>query len=332
MSAETALAVRYHETGKPAEVLRVEPVELPPPGPGEARVRLLAAVINPSDLGMIGGSYGRLRELPAVAGREGLGEVVALGEGVSTPAVGTRVRMPEGPGVWREAVNAPAGELLPVPGDLPVEQAAMAFINPPTAWRLLHDFGDAKPGDWVAQNAGNSAVGVYVAQLGRKLGLNVLSLVRDVTKWEKPLKQTGAAAVAADTADWPKQLEALTGGARPKLGLNSVGGESVSALIKAMADGGEVVTFGGMVGDKVRFPTRFLIFNDLRLSGFWLDRWYRTHSADEARAMLTEVFALIAEGTFQAPVAASYPLGQALEAVAHAGRSGREGKVILKGP
>ena len=68
-------AICHHAFGKPLEVLQLEKVARPEPSDGEVRVRLLAATINPSDYGMIGGSYGRLRELPAVAGREGVGVV-----------------------------------------------------------------------------------------------------------------------------------------------------------------------------------------------------------------------------------------------------------------
>lgn len=290
---------------------------------------LRCAVINPSDLGMIGGSYGRLRNLPAVAGREGVGEVIEVGRDVQRPAVGTRVRMPEALGVWQSEVIAPAQSLQIVPDNLALEQAAMAFVNPPTALRLLTDFIDLQPGDWVAQNAGNSAVGVYVAQLARKRGLNCLSLVRDAARWEKPLKDAGAVAVAQDEPDWPKKLDALTGGTRPRLGLNSIGGESVATLIKAMADDGEVITFGGMVGEKVRFPTRFLIFNNVALRGFWLDRWMRTQSPEAVQGCLDQVYALIAEGTFKAPVGATFPLSRAVEAVAAASAGGRDGKILL---
>ncbi len=322
-------AVRYHETGKPAEVLRVELLQPRPLQSGEVRVALRCAVINPSDLGMIGGTYGRLRELPAVAGREGVGEVIEVGEGVERPMIGTRVRMPEELGVWQSEVTAPAQSLRIVPENLPLEQAAMAFVNPPTALRLLTDFIELKPGDWIAQNAGNSAVGIYVAQLARKRGLHCLSLVRDATRWEAVLKQAGATAVVQDEPDWPKRLAEITGGARPRLGLNSVGGESVAALTKAMADDGQLITFGGMVGDKVRFPTRYLIFNNVALRGFWLDRWMRTQSPEAVQACLDQVFALIAEGTFKAPVAGRYPLSQAVEAVTAGSAGGRSGKVLL---
>ncbi|HAY99609.1 MAG TPA: hypothetical protein DCY38_02325, partial [Opitutae bacterium] len=87
-------AIRHHSFGEPLEVLQLEQIPRPDPEPGEVRVQLEAATINPSDSGMIGGSYGRLRELPAVAGREGVGVVEKLGTGVSGVALGTRVRFP----------------------------------------------------------------------------------------------------------------------------------------------------------------------------------------------------------------------------------------------
>ena len=86
----TARAVRYHATGKPEEVLRFEEISLAAPADDEALVQLEMAVIHPSDLGMISGTYGRLRDLPSVAGREAVGRVVQVGEKVSSVKVGDR--------------------------------------------------------------------------------------------------------------------------------------------------------------------------------------------------------------------------------------------------
>ena len=170
-------AIRHHEFGKPQDVLQLETVETPEPGPGQVRVKLLAATINPSDYGMIGGSYGRLRSLPTVAGREGVGVVEALGRGVSEPVPGTLVRFPE-TGTWQDYACMDAGDLLVVPNAVPVEQAAVSFINPPTAYCLLTRMVDLPAGSWIVQNAGNSAVGVSVIQMARALGLRTISQVR----------------------------------------------------------------------------------------------------------------------------------------------------------
>jgi NADPH:quinone reductase-like Zn-dependent oxidoreductase len=322
-------AVRYHERGKPEEVLKLEPMSVGQPGPGEALVALRAAVMHPSDMGMIGGTYGRLPDLPAVAGREGAGVVLAVGEGVTALTVGQQVKMPEALGAWRQAVVAPVEDLIAIPNAVPAEMAAQAFINPPTALRILRDFVDFKPGEWIIQNAANSAVGVSLIQLAHHCGLKTINVVRDAATWEPVLKDMGADVVVAEDSGYEKDIKSLTGGAKPRLGLNSIGGESVIRLIRCMADSATVVTFGGMVGDKVRFPTRNLIFNDLHLCGFWMDKWVRTHSREDFDAMQAEIFNLMAEGALKLPVDSTFPFEKAVEAVARANAGGRNGKVLI---
>jgi len=304
---------------------------VPEPGPGEVVVALRCAVINPSDMGMIGGSYGRLRALPAIAGREGVGEVVEIGKGVTEVKVGTKVRFPEEPGVWREAGTFAAKDLFVIPDDVPVDQSAMAFVNGLTAYMLLETFAaDLKPGDWVVQNAASSALGFAVTQLCRARGLRTLDVVRDL-RWENPLKEAGADAVVAEEPDYSKNIKAITGGARVALGINTVGGESVIRMIKGMSDAGTVVTLGGAATEAVRFPTRFLIFNDLRLRGFWMDKWTRTHTPEEYKEAMTGVFQLMAAGVLKMPVEKVYPLAQVKEAVARNLEKGRSGKILLVG-
>jgi NADPH:quinone reductase-like Zn-dependent oxidoreductase len=320
-------AVRHYEFGDPAEVLQTESLPVPEPGPGEVRVKLLAATINPSDYGMIGGSYGSLRELPAVAGREGLGEVDALGEGVDSVELGMRVRFPES-GAWQEFACVAAEDLFAVDPEVPVEQAAISFINPPTAYCLLHKIVDLAAGDWIVQNAGNSAVGLSVIQIAKAMGVKTISQVRREELVE-PLQAAGADHVVLEGSGWPKQVTELTGGAPIKLALNSIGGESATDQIKALGEGGTQVTFGGMVGDKVRFPTRFLIFNDVRLVGFWWDKFCKTQDLDAVRAVMDEVYAMMREGRLKLPIEASYPLSEIKEAIRH-DKSPKLGKVLLR--
>jgi len=321
------LAVRHHEFGDPAEVLEVESLPVPEPGPGEVRVKLLAATINPSDYGMIGGSYGRLRELPAVAGREGLGEIDALGEGVDSVELGARVRFPD-QGTWQGYACAPAEDLFLVDPSVPWEQAAISFINPPTAYCLLHRIVALQAGDWIVQNAGNSAVGLSVVQMAQALGIKTICQVRREELIE-PLRAMGADQVVMEGSGWPKQIKELTGGAPIKLALNSIGGESATDQIKALGEGGTQVTFGGMVGDKVRFPTRFLIFNDVRLVGFWWDKFCKTQGAEAVRGIMDEVYGLMRAETLKLPIEASYELSQIKEAIQR-DKSPKLGKVLIR--
>lgn len=320
-------AICHHEFGRPLEVLRLEDVKQAEPQVGEVRVRLLAATINPSDYGMIAGSYGRLRELPAVAGREGVGVVEAIGRGVTRVGVGARVRFPEA-GAWQETACMPAADLLLVPADVPIEQAAFSFINPPTAYCLLQKMVDLAPGSWVVQNAGNSTVGLAVIQMAKTMGFKTISQVRR-GELIAPLKALGADHVVIEGSGWAKQLKELTGGEPIQLALNSIGGESASDQIKALGEGGTQVTFGGMVGDLVRFPTRFLIFNDVRLVGFWWDQWCQKAGSQGLNQVMSAVYGMMRDGTLKLPVEATYSFAEYEAAIKH-DQQPRLGKVLLK--
>ncbi len=320
-----AHAIRYHQFGKPLDVLRHEELELGAPGPGEVQVRMLAASVNPSDFGMIAGTYGRLAELPAVPGREGVGEIVSTGEGVDQSWQGRRVRFPD-VGSWQTLANSPAKDIWFVPEDVPLDLAAMSFVNPPTAWRLLRD-AYLQRGDWVIQNAGNSAVGMFVIQMARHLGLKTISIVRREEVIPQ-LKAIGADHVFLDNDDYVKEIDAITEGKRPQLALNMVGGESAIRLIKSLGNGGRMVTFGGASFEPIRFPTRFFIFNDIVLKGFWMDRWFRSNSRERVNIMMSKIYALMRDGTIKAPVEARYPLSQFREAIERSNQP-RCGKVLL---
>ena len=320
-------AICHHEFGQPLDVLRLENVQQAEPQIGEVRVRLLAATINPSDYGMIGGSYGRLRELPAVAGREGVGVVEAIGRGVTSVGVGARVRFPEA-GAWQETACMAADDVLLVPADVSIEQAAFSFINPPTAYCLLQKMVDLAPGSWVLQNAGNSAVGLAVIQMARVLGFKTISQVRR-EELIAPLKALGADHVVIEGSGWAKQVNELTGGEPIQLALNSIGGASASDQIKALGEGGTQVTFGAMVADLVRFPTRFLIFNDVRLVGFWWDQWSQKAGAQGLNQVMSAVYAMMRDGTLKLPVEATYSFAEYEAAIKH-DQQPRFGKVLLK--
>ena len=320
-------AICHHEFGQPLDVLRLENVQQAEPQIGEVRVRLLAATINPSDYGMIGGSYGRLRELPAVAGREGVGVVEAIGRGVTSVGVGARVRFPEA-GAWQETACMAADDVLLVPADVSIEQAAFSFINPPTAYCLLQKIVDLAPGSWVLQNAGNSAVGLAVIQIAKVLGFKTISQVRR-KELIAPLKALGADHVVIEGSGWAKQVNELTGGEPIQLALNSIGGASASDQIKALGEGGTQVTFGAMVGDLVRFPTRFLIFNDVRLVGFWWDQWSQKAGAQGLNQVMSAVYAMMRDGTLKLPVEATYSFAEYEAAIKH-DQQPRFGKVLLK--
>lgn len=323
------LAAVYRKCGEPSQVVEAETIEIGEPARGQAVVKLLRASINPSDLGMIRGSYGRLRPLPAVAGREGVGEVVALGPGTKYPKVGSVVGLPPEPGAWSQYQICDASKLFVVPPSLPVDVCAMAFINPPTALCVLDNFEKLSEGDWSIQNGAGSALGYFVVQMCKARGIKTVNMMRNASLRRAELEAIGADIVVDESEFDARKIRELTGG-RLKLGLNQIGGASVSNMIKAMGDSATVVTVGGMVSDPVRFPTRFLIFGDLRLRGFWWDKFQRTHGPDAVKKILDRVFEMVSSGVLKAPVDSVYGMKNVKEALARACENSRSGKVMLE--
>src|SRR5207253_6089358 len=178
MRKETINVAVYSAHGNPADVLRVESQPWPRPGPEEVVVELRAAPINPADLNAMEGKYPGRREVPAVPGFEGAGVIVELGAGVKGLTNGALVILPHNVGTWREALAVKEVELVAVPEGIEPVHAAMLKINPMTAWRLLHDYVDLKKGDWLIQNAANSAAGRAVIQIARELGYKTVNVVR----------------------------------------------------------------------------------------------------------------------------------------------------------
>jgi trans-2-enoyl-CoA reductase len=316
----------YAVHGDPREVLAVADDEARQPGPGEIRVEVLAAPINPADLNTIEGRYPTRPALPATPGVEGVGTVVEAGEGVRSPAPGDRVLLPHGVGTWRESCVVRADEVYPIPGDVPREQAAMLKINPATAWRMLHDFAPLQPGDWVIQNAANSGVGRAVIQIARSLGIRTVNLVRRPELAEELLAAGADRVEICDGDRLPGEIAEL----RPRLGFNAVGGQSALAVSNALAPGGTMVTYGAMSKQPVTIPNGLLIFKDIAFRGFWVSRWYRQAPREAQLEMIGRLAGLAREGALHAPVEATFDLADFRSAIDRAYSGGRSGKILFR--
>src|SRR5947199_6777676 len=222
-------AAVYDTHGNPAAVLGVESRPWPSPGTGEAVVKMRAAPINPADLNQIEGKYPVRPQLSATPGFEGAGIVVELGSGVTNLTSGALVILPHNVGTWRDAVAVKADELVVVPDGIEPVQAAMLKINPLTAWRLLHDYVDLQKGDWLIQNAANSAAGRDVIQIAHELGYKTVNVVRRAELVDE-LRAEGGDVVLVDGDSLRKEVKSTTGGASIRVGLNAVGGDSALRL------------------------------------------------------------------------------------------------------
>jgi len=313
--------------GRAGEVLRVAEVPTPTPGPGQILLEMLAATINPADLNIIEGKYGELPELPAIIGNEGVGRVAHVGEGVTGFAVGDLV-LPMRDAAWREFLVAEAATAIRLPQGLDPFQAAMLFINPASAWEMLEQFVSLKPGDWIVQNASNSAVGRCVIQLAKIRGIKTLNVVRRPELIDE-LKAIGADVVVTEDCDLREKAPEFCGGSRPILALNAVGGASALNLANGLADGGTVVTYGAMGRQPLKIPNGLLIFRRLNFCGFWLREWKQRATQADKQALLAKLAEFSANGSLTQPIHRVFPLSELHAAVEEAGRESRSGKILL---
>jgi len=322
-------AAVYERHGNPADVLRVESRPWPRPAPDEVLVQMRAAPINPADLNQIEGKYPVRAELPATPGFEGAGIVVDAGGNASKIPAGTLVILPHNLGTWREAVAVRASDLVAVPPEIDPVHAAMLKINPMTAWRLLHDYIELNRGDWVIQNAANSAAGRAVIQIAHELGYKTVNVVRRAELIDE-LRAEGGDVVLVNGENLRDEVKDATSGTPIRLGLNAVGGDSALRLANCLAPGSTMVTFGAMSLQPLKIPNGLLIFKDLRFRGIWINKWYDNATMAERMDAFRPLFEMAKRGLLRTKVEKSYSLSEAKTAVSHASQGRRGGKIIFE--
>ncbi|MEM9579525.1 MAG: zinc-dependent alcohol dehydrogenase family protein [Pseudomonadota bacterium] len=325
--SDTVRQVVYSEFGNPAEVLRLEEVAREPLAAGQARADVLRSPINPSDLIQIAGNYGVRPPLPAVGGNEGIGRITEIAGDARGLQVGQLVLLPAGIGIWRTEVVASAGVFIPMPeGD--IDQLSMMMVNPATAQLLLTDFVDLQAGDWIIQSAANSAVGTYVVQLARAMGVHVVCVVRRDSAVAE-LEAIGADAVLVDGDDLPKRVKQATGGAKMKLALDAVAGPTFGRLAETLERGGTLVNYGAMSNQDASMSAGTMIFRDIRVRGFWLVNWFERASKEERMSTYAALTKAVAAGTLHAPIDRHFTLDDIQEAARYTWAGERSGKVLL---
>jgi NADPH:quinone reductase-like Zn-dependent oxidoreductase len=326
MGATVMQAIQIEVFGNPAEVIKL--VEIPDvgaPAEGEVVIALEASPINMSDLLMISGRYGHRPSLPSVMGTEGVGRVIAVGNGVKHLKQGDRTLVPYPAPAWAERIKVDANRLRPLPsGD--VNQLAMLGINPPTAYLMLTGFVSLPPGSWIVQNSANSSVGRALIPIAKSLGLKTVNVVRrdDVVA---EIKAIGGDVVLVDGPDLAKRVAAETGKAPIALAVDGVGDTSTSNLLECLADSGVHVFYSMMSGKPSVVPARQFIYRDLSMRGFWLANWFNSAKPDQITEMYDRLTPLVASGAISAPIAGTYRFADIAEAVAVA--SENRGKVLL---
>ena len=298
------------------------------PGAGEVVVDVVACSINPADILMIEGNYATKPETPCPHGIEGAGTVSAVGSSVTGLKVGDKV-MSLARTNWVQQIRDKAETFIRLPAEVDLAQAAMLKVNVATAYLMLTTYVPLSKGDWLIQDAANSGVGVDLIRLAHADGIRTVNVVRRAELIE-PLKKLGADVVVVDAPDLADRVLKQTGGAQIKLGIDAIGGSAIGRLIDCISEGGTAVNYGLLSGQPCQINAFNFVFRDIKLVGFWLAKVMRGLSFDEIQAMYEKLGARLLDGTIHVDVEASYPLEKVSDAMAHAKRESRGGKIQLR--
>ncbi|MBI1917631.1 MAG: zinc-dependent alcohol dehydrogenase family protein [Planctomycetes bacterium] len=325
-------AIVFDQCGEPAEVLQLRDLPEPTPARHQVRVRMLASPINPSDLLFIRGQYGRKPALPASPGFEGVGIVEESGGGLlGWRVLGRRVAVLGAlSGTWREQVLVPATQAVPVPADLPDEQAAAFFVNPATALVMTRHVLRVPRSAWLLQTAAGSALGRMVIRLGKREGFRTINVVRRREQGDELLCEGADVVVCTADESIGERVRELTGGAGVPFALDAVGGATGSEVVTTLAPGGRMLVYGTLSGEPLSLDPRVLIVGQKRVEGFWLGEWIARQGLLTKLGLVRRIGRLMSAGVLTSPIAATYPMDKIQEAVRAADQPGKPGKVIVR--
>lgn len=237
-------AIQVAKTGGP-EVLSFGPVELGPPGPSEVQLQHTAIGLNFIDVYQRIGLYPL--PLPFVPGQEAAGVVTAVGAQVTDFTVGQRVAYVGVVGAYAERRNLSAASLIPLPTEVSDVQAASMMLKGMTAEFLLRRCHPVAAGETIVFHAAAGGVGQLAVAWARHLGATVIGVVGRPEKAALALA-AGAHHVLVQRDDWVAQVKALTGGRGARVVYDSVGKDTLSGSIDALAQRGLLVSFGQSSG------------------------------------------------------------------------------------
>ena len=314
--------------GTPWDVARCADIpDVGEPADDEVVFDVLAFPINPADMWFCKGSYRLKPPLPATPGAECVGRVTAVGSAVKHVRTGDLVINLQREN-WTQKRRVKGDDAIPLPAGIDLRQAAMVRINPPTARLMLSDFVDLAGGEWVIQNVANSAVGRLLIVQAHQRGLRTVNVVRRAELADE-LKALGADVVLVDGDDLAERVAGATGNAEIRLGIEAIGGAATGRLVDCVATEGTVVHYGSMSGEDPKVGRSNLIYRGIKLTGFMLGRGLAKRDAAKIREIYAELAAQVVAGTLYAPVDTVYPIEKIKEALAHADKGGRNGKILV---
>jgi NADPH2:quinone reductase len=311
------------------EVLVIKKGQIPEPQEGEVLIRVEAAGVNRPDIFQRQGSYPPPPDASPILGLEVAGEVVHTGKGVGAWSVTDKVCALTNGGGYAEYVAVPAGQCLPVPAGLSMEEAAALPETFFTVWANVFERADLKPGDAFLVHGGSSGIGSAAIQMANSLGATVFTTAGSEAKCEACRRMGANTAINYLTQDYVEVIDAATGGRGVDVILDMVGGDYIDRNLKVAARDGRIVSIAFLKGSRVVVDMLPVLLKRLTITGSTLRPRSTEAKAGIARKLRKKIWPLIERGKIRPLIAARFPLKDATQAHELMESSKHIGKIIL---
>ena len=326
-----ARVVRFHETGGP-EVLRIEQVEVPPPGKDEVRIRVHALGLNRAEAMFRSGQYLYTPRLPSRLGYEAAGTVEAIGAGVTGVKLGEAVSTVPAfslndYGVYGDVATVPAAAVAKHPASLSWVEAAAVWMQYATAYGALIDIAALEAGDTLLIPAASSSVGIAAIQMASMVGATPVALTRGGRKREALLGVGAAEVIATEEQDLVAEVRRITGGKGARVVFDPVGGPTVAKLTAAMAQRGMLFQYGMLSTEPTPLPLADVLGKSLTIRGYVLFEITK----DPKRLERAKRFIIdgLAAGKLKPVIARTFPLDQIVAAHRYLESNQQIGKIVV---
>jgi NADPH2:quinone reductase len=320
-------AIRAHSFGGP-EVLRLEEVDDPIPGPGEAVIDVRAAGVNPADTYMRNGTYAIVPKLPYIPGGDAGGIVSAIGAGVNELSVGDRVIVGMAlsfdlTGCYAEKVKRKASDVLPLPSSVSFAAAAAFGVSYTTAHYALFERGNGHARETVFIHGASGSVGTSAIQLAKRAGLKVIGSGGSAKGLELIVKEGADYAVDHSKQGYLDEVKRTTGGKGPELILEMLANVNLAADMDLAAKYGRIVVIGNR--GEITINPRVAMMKELDIRGIAL--WNATPA--QVKLMMKDILTGVAEGAVRPVIGREMPLAEAAAAHVAVLEPGAYGKIVL---
>ena len=324
----TMLAIGIATPGGP-EVLRPETIAVPQPGPGQVLIKVAHAGVNRPDVIQRRGLYPPPPGASPIPGLEVAGHVVALGEGVVMPALGSAVAALVAGGGYAQYCLAEAGHCLPVADGVSLAEAAALPETLFTVWHNLFERAYVRDGETVLIHGGTSGIGTMAITLARLFAITTIVTCGSADKCARSLELGADHAIDYRTQDFVAEVAAITGGRGVDVVLDMVAGDYVARNLKCLADDGRHVTIAVQGGTRAELNMAEVMVRRLTLTGSTLRPRSTAFKAALAAEIADNVWPLVGEGQLRPVMDMRFALAEAAQAHARMEAGGHVGKIVL---